>query len=363
MNRFLLFFIASIILCVIGLVLLFYPTDTPSVSHFKKNSFPQKHIELNFISSRNQVGEHSFYDLAFLNNNDVLAVDYFNGILTSNDGGNKWQLLPPSVGVVGGVQNVDFVNSQKGWAAGTILVSTKDGGKSWHETKLPIFIHSMYVDFMNEQIGYVAGDIGYYDRDTDKRYWGIAVFKTSDGGETWNECYSNNKPLNVFQVKVLDENVAFVVSNGEILFRTEDGGKTWKEVYTESNGTFSLAFAPDGTGWLVGFKGNFLKSSDKGKTWKEPDNIPQSFSKHNWWSIDLTKEGIGVAVSEDSAIALTKDGGKTWVDAEFSRKFSNTSDVYPIKEAYNDSLRAVRLYGNTGFIIGSQNVYKISFPD
>jgi hypothetical protein len=61
-------------------------------------------------------------------------------------------------------------------------------------------------------------------------------------------------------------------------------------------------------------------SDDLGKTWRAAETIDASLLKHDWWSVDFTQDGIGVAVSEDAAIALTLETR----DFESSRKRQNT---------------------------------------
>ena len=79
-------------------------------------------------------------------------------------------------------------------------------------------------------------------------------------------------------------------------------------------------------------------------TWKTPQGIPCSLLEHDWWAIDFADESVGMAVSEDSAIALTKDGGQTWFD---------------ITPNVGEALRGIRLQGQMGIVFGSQRLFRV----
>src|SRR5262245_8422512 len=78
-------------------------------------------------------------------------------------------------------------------------------------------------------------------------------------------------------------------------------------------------------------------------TAQRPRRSPPAYYK---WrpAADFADENIGMAVSEDSAIALTSDGGQTWVD---------------ITPNVGEALRGVRLQGQTGLVFGSQRLFRV----
>jgi photosystem II stability/assembly factor-like uncharacterized protein len=147
----------------------------------------------------------------------------------------------------------------------------------------------------------------------------------------------------VFELATLGERIVVAAINDDHLIRTEDGGATWHEL-SSLTGAASVAFNSQGVGWSVGRKGSFYRSTDKGKTWHRPTNLPQSFQNRNWTSVNFTGREMGLAVGNDGVIAVTYDG-ETWFE-------SNTN--------IGENFRAVRLYNETGLIIGSQKVYSVA---
>ena len=105
----------------------------------------------------------------------------------------------------------------------------------------------------------------------------------------------------------------------------------------------SIAFAPDQVGWIIG-KGCFQRTDDGGRTWQQPPTLSQDFVNRDWQSIAFNSKGIGLAVGENSTLAVTTDNGKTWVIQN------------PIK---SDHLRAVWIQNSRAIILGAQKAYSI----
>lgn len=331
-------------------------------------SLPQKPTEKFAVNlERINLEDVGFFDVADLGDNKILSLAVQDGMRISKDGGRTWELMfvenggnPPHTDCYG-LQTLDFVNSQKGWASGSCLVSTNDGGKTWKKVKLPRWMDKIEVKFLNESIGYVAGSIGVRDRKTDITTYGIEIYKTTDGGKTWRKSYSDKTSIEPWKMITPDENTALVIVNGNILLRTENGGKSWQKVYERLyGGVKSVSKSLDGKLWLFG-KNNIMTSGDFGKTWQKPDDLDENIINHDWWEVDFNDAGIGVAVSEDSAIALTKDGGKTWSNVKSNLHADGTMPVP--NNPFNECLRGIHIFKNSGIITGSQKDYIITFPE
>lgn len=308
----------------------------------------KKSIELIPVAKRNEYGRYGFSDVAILESGEMWAVGYDGQdprrMWRSTDGGDTW--LRVSINSPGFIlKAIDFVDSQHGWAVGGkgTIMATSDGGKTWKQMRRPTWAALEEVSFVNLKFGYVAGSIGTYDRKTDTTTAGVGILRTSDGGQTWQRCYRDDTSYNVWEIATLSEMTALAIVDGNRVIRTMDGGKKWHEVFFKLIGPQSVVFTKAGVGWMVGEK-LFYKSTDKGFTWRTPQGIPCSLLEHDWWSIDFADENIGMAVSEDSAIALTNDGGQTWID---------------ITPNVGEALRRVRLQGQTGIVFGSQRLLRI----
>lgn len=101
------------------------------------------------------------------------------------------------------------------------FVTTSDGGVSWisHPFTNETFHQSEYY-FINRDIGWASGhlDIQYN--------MPSVLFKTIDGGKTWNKISDRN----IYNMIFINENTGFTSA-----FKTTDGGYTWSQ-YHYSNG-------------------------------------------------------------------------------------------------------------------------------
>jgi photosystem II stability/assembly factor-like uncharacterized protein len=235
------------------------------------------------------------------------------------------------------MKGITFQDDRHGWIVGSgLVIRTEDGGQTWERLSRPTYYDLSEVDFVNPQFGYAAGGA---ER-------GCQIFHTANSGRNWRKVYENFEDGTVFDLVALNERTAIAAINGTFLLRTQDSGKTWQSVGLETPGASSVTSAA-GAVWVVGRKGSFYYSADLGRTWQRPANLLQSVSNQDWNSIDFDNTKRGIAVGNKGAVAVTYDGGITWNE---------------IKTDIIDDLRKIRLNGETGLIIGVQNIYRFSFP-
>jgi photosystem II stability/assembly factor-like uncharacterized protein len=317
----------------------------------------QRRQAIEVVSSvqRHETGKYGLSDIALLDNGDAWAVGYdgqhVDRLYFSNDRGKTWNAVDvPGTGFT--MSAITFSDSQHGWAVGGngLIIRTRDGGKSWELLKPPtrteasVRVSDLHaIRFANSSVGYVAGNKRYGTKINDEVWGSVEIFCTKDGGETWRKCYQENLPLSVFRITTVSESGAFAVL-GSHLIRTDNQGETWQRVSTSAKYISSIAFAPDGTGWLVGSHGVFQHSTDGGKTWQQPSSLTQDFVNREWWEVAFNSNGTGLAVGEDSTLALTIDNGKTW------------EVQTPIT---TDPLRAIRMQDSRAVVLGAQNAYSI----
>lgn len=190
------------------------------------------------------------------NNTDVMYVGTASGGLwKSNSGGITWKPIfdnekTASIGAVAIQQSNPSViwvgtgegNPRNSLNGGFGVYKSLNGGKTWMAMGLENtrHIHKIIIDPTNPDIIYI-GAIG--------SPWGIhperGVFKTTDGGKTWDKIlFQNNKtgaadmvmdPTNPNKLMVAmwehKRDPWFFKSGGEGsgLFITHDGGDTWEE--------------------------------------------------------------------------------------------------------------------------------------
>ena len=259
--------------------------------------------------------------------------------------GMKWRQVGPyrggrSEAVTGipGDPNTYFF----GGAGGGVWKST-DGGGNW----IPLF---------DKQPVSSIGAIAVADSDPNVVYAGTGegcirgnltsgdgVYKSTDGGRTWrNVGLRDSRQIGALVIHPRDPNIVLVAALGHVygpnaergVFRTVDGGRTWEKVLSKNDhtGAIDVVFDPKNpnilfaslwevnrTPWNLtsGGEGSGLyKSTDGGATWKHLDGngLPKGI---------LGRIGVSVSGADDSRIyALIEanegglfrsdDAGDTW---------------------------------------------------
>ncbi|MDH3784440.1 MAG: hypothetical protein OEV00_03825, partial [Acidobacteriota bacterium] len=208
----------------------------------------------------------------------------------------SWSLFGPS-NVPGRLSAlaIDPLNNQRIWAgsaAGGVFLSTNGGG-----TWTPVFddqavfsIGAVAVDPSTPDTVYVGTgeEIGSI-----YNYEGEGVFKTTDGGATWNYVgLAEVRRIGRIAVDPVDPQRVFVAGGGSLwtadqhrgVYRSLDGGATWSRVLHVSNGAGAVDV-----------------QIDPG----DPDRIYAAIWQRSWGG-GLTLGG------PDSGIYRSLDGGTTW---------------------------------------------------
>ncbi len=238
----------------------------------------------------------------------IVAVGDYGLVLLSDDG--KQFRQPASVPTRAALTSVFFLNDQQGWAAGhdgTVL-SSNDGGDSWQLLREERGKERVLLGvwFENATHGLVIGQFGL-------------VLETDDGGKSWRErrlLADSNKPAE----READEKhlLNFVPAAGGLLliaaeagaiFRSEDHGRTWQLVQTDNKGSFwtGLALA-DGGLLMAGMRGHVYRSDDRGRHWQE-----QPFVSQQSLTAGLQRADGSVRLVGASGVLLdSKDGGRSF---------------------------------------------------
>lgn len=282
----------------------------------------------------------------------IFAGSASGGLWKSEDGGTAWEPIfddykAASIGAVDIHQkNPSIVwvgtgegNPRNSQTEGAGIYKSIDGGKSWEHMGLTDTktIHRVIIHPENPDIVYV-GAHGTAWNDTEER----GVYKTTDGGETWEKILYNNERTGVAEMVMDPENpnkmfVAmyeyrrwpwFFESGGEGsgLYMTLDGGENWKEL-TEENGLpegplgrIGIDIAASNTDVvyaLVESKENALyRSDDGGYNWEQTVSYEEDDELSNrpfyYHEIYVDPKNENRVWSLYSVLSKSEDGGKSF---------------------------------------------------
>ena len=294
-------------------------------------------------------GRVTAIDVVNSNPQIIYAGTASGGLWKSTSGGTDWKPIFDSVSYlsVGAVavnqQNPDEIwvgtgegNPRNSLTGGYGLYKSIDGGKTWKAVGLEKTrnIHRIIIDRNDPNTVYV-GAIG--------SPWGAhkerGLFKTTDGGKTWEKILYVNDRTGVADMVVdpVNPNKLFVAmwehnrqpwtfasgGKGSGLYMTYDGGKNWKRLSDKDGlpkgelGRIGLAVAPSNPNRVYALveakKNAFYRSDDGGTTWKMMNNKTEIGNRPFYYSdIHVDPKNENRIYSVYTYINISEDGGKSF---------------------------------------------------
>ena len=366
----------KLIILVLGMALLPFSSGAQNSSSINlKNLFGDlraRHIGPALMSGRiNDMEIHP------TNNQIIYAGTAGGGVWKSNDAGTTFNPIfddhSQSIGAVAidpnDPDNVIYVGTGETWTRNSVsygdgLYKSTDGGSNWKKLGFDKSerIANIIVNPKNSKEVYVAV-LGALWSDSDER----GVFKSSDGGETWNKILYVDEKTGAADMTIdpKDPSILYVSmwefrrtawsfsSGGDnsALYKSTDAGKTWNKIHNGfpdgQLGRLAIAVAPSDSNILYTVieaedpkRKGLYRSDDAGANWKQLNNDfgitvrPFYFSR-----ITVDPRNPDVVVKGGLSGSISKDGGKT-----FKSLGNMHSDIHDIVFDINDS---DRIYAGT----------------
>jgi photosystem II stability/assembly factor-like uncharacterized protein len=217
------------------------------------------------------------------------------------------------------------------------IYKTTDAGKTWSSAGLrdTHMISKIVIDARNANVVYAAS-MGHVFRPNTER----GVFKTTDGGKTWNKVLfvdektggidlaMNARNSNVLYAAMWQaQRVPWKMTSGgpgSGLYKTVDGGRHWMKISrnpgfaTGALGKIGVAVAASNPNVVYAIvqarDGGVFRSNDSGATWKRVNaewKLRQRAFYYMAITVDPTNPQVAYAPEVDG-VYKTKDGGKTF---------------------------------------------------
>lgn len=247
----------------------------------------------------------------FTSQNTAYTITTAGKIFKTEDGGNTW--TQQDSGTEMHLYDMFFFNDLHGYIVGGdainegIILKTTDGGSTWLSANFQVRLSNIY--FINDLIGFIAGR---------------KLFKTLDGGTTWNEVdlgYSAYSSINFF-----DESTGLLSAGNDVL-KTIDGGNSWVSL-NNINAAGKIQIL-NNLAFLHNYS-DIFKTHDRGNTWQKTEHFATG-------SVHFINERQAVGVGQfwyelgffpDGILYITNDGGKHWEEKHFSaEEFYKIEDI------------------------------------
>jgi photosystem II stability/assembly factor-like uncharacterized protein len=327
-------------------------------------------LSICFASSAQQIPQSAYQDLAYRmigpfrasrtvggvgvpSQPNVFFMGVNNGgVWKTDDFGRTWNPIFDSaptgsvgdIAVFAGDPDIIYVGSGEGLhrpdlGVGDGIFKTTDGGNTWNHVGLKDVqqVGRLVIHPSNPDIVFVAG-LGHPYGANEQR----GVFKTTDGGKTWNKVLYINHNTGAIQVEFDPNNPDIIFADmwehqegpwenakfsgpNSGLYKSVDGGNTWRKL------TRGLPTAADGLGRIgvgiarsnsnimyatvdAGKGGGIYKSEDAGESWRLVNTQRRLWGRGgDFAEIKVHPKNPDRIYVGNVASYTSGDGGKTWM--------------------------------------------------
>lgn len=253
------------------------------------------------------------------------AAGDFGTLLRTDDRGRNWTGV--FTGTTGTIDHISIADENTVVAgSGCVLRRSDDGGATWRALATACDSPIESLSFPSAQTGYLLLADG-------------AVLKTTDGGAT----FAPSAPVvatagtSATDIFFTDDNTGFAVTR-DAVYRTSDGGNTWFQRTTSDQDLHGVYFPTPSVGYAVGAANTVLKTTDGGETWA-PKPVPGSIPSSELMSIRCgSGSSCVIATATGERVLRTGNGGNSFTAFSpaaqkiFALSFSNDETAVAVGE-------------------------------
>ncbi len=311
--------------------------------------------------------------VTFIDENNGWAVGDSGLIIKTTDGGNNWITLSSSI--LFPLRDVTFINSSTGWVVGgddwnystidrkQIILATTNGGVTWqlqfNDSIGPLGQLSS-VHFINGNNGWVVG--GGTDGELKPHFY-RAFLRTTNGGTSWTaqtewiDSTGKNGILNA--VQFFDQAIGWAVGNHGTIMKTTNGGINWvTQIQNPEIVLNAVHFNDINNGWAVGGNHLFI-TTNGGTSWHSQEllsGVPAGLLDCS--DVTFVSPTIGFIVGgwdEPRVFGLhrkifnTTDGGLSWTQQ------LDEDNLQPLLAVYFTDINTGWAVGGNGTILHTTN--------
>ncbi len=285
------------------------------------------------VSAPSVSGDVNFYSLYFTSATTGYVVGDSGYIFKTTNSGSSWTAQ------ISGVSNTffytRFTDANNGYALGSggVILKTTNAGNSWVPKASGITQNLWSISCPVFNTCYAAGDLG-------------TILKTTNGGTNWTSL-STGITSYLHSIQMVDTLNGYAVGSAiannttnASIFKTTDGGATWNpQTNPVGVGGFNVVFMLDiNTGYALGNSG-LLKTSNGGALWTQQIPPYSIYEAHSIYFVNRSTGYMGYY----SGVGKTVDSGTTWTAQ--SATGANFADIYSL--FFTDAI--------TGYAVGSNS--------
>ncbi|MFN5630145.1 MAG: YCF48-related protein [Bacteroidota bacterium] len=305
-------------------------------------------------------GGHALNCTRWINAQKFIAVGDAGTINLSSDDGATWQRVQPFTIVdFKGIFVKDsltlFIAGSLGNGKGEIY-KTVDGGETWEIVYNNINMPLKDIHFPNDSVGYCVGKYS-------------TIVKTIDGGVTWNDLTNvSNISGELNTVWFLNSDTGYVGRSSSFsMYKTSNGGLTWSQVFGYGGtGCYTIKFLNDTLGYAGAYNSRIYRTTNAGLSWAQQTTFQ---TNEEISAIDFSDITHGVAVTESYIYRTTNGtnwGGTTFLGGnKVSGAFSPTGTII-VGDTHGGIFKGANFattYNNVNSQSGLQVFRRIKFVD